>query len=103
MGHAGVMQDWCFTVEWLNRTDQPFRHRHTSLHLFEHDVQDLEAHAGPIEPPNRNSKPRRAMIPETTTEQLCLPYTRDDSVSDGPATRYFCLRSRSAWDFDVDL
>ena len=19
VGHAGVMQDWCFTVEWLNR------------------------------------------------------------------------------------
>ena len=29
IGHAGVLQDWCFTVEWLNRADQHVRHRHT--------------------------------------------------------------------------
>ena len=30
MGHAGVLADWCFTVEWLNRSDHYGRHRHTA-------------------------------------------------------------------------
>ena len=48
--HGGMASRvWCFTVEWLNRVDQRFRHRHTSLNLFEHDLQDFEIYTGPIE------------------------------------------------------
>jgi len=106
VGHAGVLQGWCFTVEWLNR---PYhydygRHRHTSLNLFEEDLQDFEVHTGPIvQPPDRNPRRRRAMIPRTTAEQLCLPYGHDDTIPERPADRYFHLRTRPAWDFDVDL
>ena len=50
VGHAGVLQGWCFTVEWLNRSDQ-YGRRHTSLNLFEEDLQDFEVHTGPIVQP----------------------------------------------------
>ena len=60
-------------------------------------------HTGSIELPHRNPQPRRAMIPQPTAEQLCLPYTPHDSVSGRPADRYFCLHPRPSWDFDVDL
>ena len=47
--HGGMASRvWCFTVEWLNRVDQRFRHRHTSLNLFEHDLQDFEIYTGPM-------------------------------------------------------
>ncbi len=68
------------------------------------ELTDFEVYTGPIEQPDRNPKQRRAMIPKTTTEQLCLPYGRDDSVSDGPADRYFCLRfvrlGTSTWTYE---
>ena len=63
VGQAGVLADWCFTVEWLNR---PYhydygRHRHTSLNLFEEDLQDFEVHTGPIvQPPGRIAKRHRS-------------------------------------------
>ena len=104
VGQAGVSQGWCFTVEWLNRPDQYGRHRHTSLNLFEEDLQDFEVHTGAIvQPPGRIPKRRRAMIPQSTAEQLCLPYGHDDTIPERPADRYFHLRTRPAWDFDVDL
>jgi len=104
VSHAGVLQGWCFTVEWLNRPDHYGRHRHTSLNLFDEDLQDFEVHTGPIvPPPDRNSRRRRAMIRRTTAEQLCLPYGHDDTIPERPADRYFHLRTRPAWDFDVDL
>jgi len=103
VGHVGVLQVWCFTVEWLNRADQHLRHRRHSLHLFEHDLPHLDVYTGLIEQPDRESKRRRVMIPRPPTEQLCLPYGYDDAIPERPAHRYFCLRSRPAWDFDVDL
>ena len=30
VSHAGVLQGWCFTVEWFNRSDHYGRHRHTA-------------------------------------------------------------------------
>ncbi len=57
IGHVGGTQDWCFTVEWLNRTDQRNRHRHTSLNLFDQDLSDFEVYTGPIVPPHRNPNP----------------------------------------------
>ncbi len=61
--HTGVTQDWCFTVEWLNRTDQLSRHRHTSLNLFDYDLPDFEVSTGPIAPPpHRNPQSSRLYV-----------------------------------------
>ena len=56
---AGVLPG-CFTVKWLNRSDQ-YGRRHTSLNLFDEDLQDFEVHTGPIvQPPGRISKRHRS-------------------------------------------
>jgi hypothetical protein len=75
VGQAGVHSAWCCNVEWLNRPAHYEGNRHSGLNLFEEDIQDFEIHTGPIvQPPDRNPRRRRAMIPQSTTEQLCLPY-----------------------------
>ena len=38
IGHVGVTEDWCFTVDWLNRADQRLRRCKQSLNLFEDDL-----------------------------------------------------------------
>ena len=86
VGHAGVLQGWCFTVEWLNRADHYGRHRHTSLNLFEEDLQDFEVPSRPIVPSPDRIPSRRAMIPRATAEQLCLPYGHDDTIPERPPT-----------------
>lgn len=40
VGQAGVLKDWCFTVEWLTRPAHYGKNRY-SLNLFEEDLQDI--------------------------------------------------------------
>ena len=104
VGHAGVQQAWCCHLEWLNRPKEYGGNGHGGLNYFEEDLQDFEIHTGPIvQPPDRKQRRGRAMIPRTTTEQLCLPYGHDDTIPDTAANSCFYLHTRAAWDFDMDV
>ena len=76
---------------------------HTSLNLFEEGLADFAVYTSSLEGlGHRKFKQDRVIMPQPTADQLCLPYGHDDTIPERPADRYFHLRTRPAWDFDVD-
>jgi hypothetical protein len=104
VGLSEILHVWYFTVRWLHREGLPARLRGLSRNLFEEDLTDFEVYPDSIgERPARNRQSRRAMISVQPSAQLCLPFTRDESVSDGAPTESYHLYSRPVWDFDLDV
>jgi hypothetical protein len=82
-GHEGIFDKWCFTVRW-HRPPETKRavHRDESLNLFEADLADFEIFTGPLPPIHTPQRRRgRAIITETPSPQLGLPYTGDDFIT----------------------
>jgi hypothetical protein len=105
VGHAGQFGEWCFTVRWqLPPQSKRAMRRDYSLNLFEGELADFELFNGPL--PSISSPQRRrthAIIPESLSPQLSLPYTTDDFISDRLDLDPFALTVGPLRDLDLDL